>query len=380
MRFFLNLRRPACVMALLLAGMGVNYGAEAVRDTNRTDAKGRRQGVWVRKPSADKLGYTGQFKDDMPTGRFVYTALGDTLVTEAFYFRGGYASYNRYFYPDGSLMAEGYYLDKQKDSVWKMYARSGQLIREESFENGLLHGRRLLYDADGTVLEDQHWFRGLRNGNWFVHDEKGYQLSTYKLNITHGLYTARYPDSTRFIEGHYDEGLKEGLWRFYLPSGTLYKEDTYSRNQLVNRTLYLKIGGELRAVSTDTVPLVMRHPQGGRAELLASSGKRLVCDEKFETVCGIFDLDFYFFANKNTLVSFTAVDKDRIADALAQTGDDRMDKVDGQLDFSQQLGRNASVSPVLLPLNIKTPYPVYMDADGMDVLRNDFKNADVEAE
>ena len=372
-------RLPALFLVLLLAGGGISYGAVA-SDTNRTDAKGRKQGIWVRKAEQHKLGYVGQFKDDMPTGRFIYTSLGDTLVTEAFYFRGGYASYNRYFYPDGGLMAEGYYLDKQKDSVWKLYAHSGNLIREERYEKGLLHGRRLLYDDKGNLLEDQHWFRGLRNGPWFIHDENGYQLSTYKLNITHGAYTALYPDSTRFIQGYYDEGLKEGIWSFYLPSGTLYKEDTYKQNRLQNRTLYLKIGGELRAVDPDTIPLIMRNPQGGRAELLTSSQVRLVCDEKFETVSGIFDLDFYFFANKNTLVSFLAVDEARIAEVLAQTADDRGEKLDGQLEPSQQLGRNASVSPVELPLNIRTPFPIYMDADGMDILRNNLKDAEVEEE
>ncbi|MDE5575261.1 MAG: hypothetical protein K2I87_06065 [Bacteroidales bacterium] len=378
MRLFDTFKLSLLFLALLMSGAETAYGA--VRDTNRVDAKGRKQGVWVRQPAKNKLGYVGQFKDDMPTGRFVYTSLGDTLVTEVFYFRGGYASYNRYFYPEGSLMAEGYYLDQQKDSVWKMYSRSGVLIREERFEKGLLHGRRSLYDADGTLLEDQHWFRGLRNGPWFVHDEKGYQQSTYKLNITHGDYTALYPDSTRFIEGYYDEGVKEGVWRFYLPSGTLYKEDTYSHNRLVNRTLYLKIGGVLQAISSDTVPLIMRSPQGGRAELLTSSEKRLVCDEKFETVCGIFDLDFYFFANKNTLVSFVAVDRERLAETLSQITDERQDKADGQLDPARQLGRNASVTPVELPLNIATPYPVYMDADAIDILRNNLKNAEVEAE
>lgn len=367
---------PFLFVCLFFAAAGTLPGFS--QDANRLDDKGRRQGFWTRKPSPRKLGYVGQFKDDMPSGTFRYVSMGDTLVAEVFYFRGGYASSNRYYYPDGALMAEGYYLDKRKDSVWKLYASSGRLIREERFEKGLLHGRRLLYDVDGKLSEDQHWFRGLRNGRWFIHDEKGYQISTYKLNVTHGRYVALYPDSTRFIEGSYDEGLKEGVWHFYLPSGTLYKDDTYKRNVLVNRTLYLKIDGVLRAVSADTVPLVMLHPQGGRAEILTSSGKRLVCDEKFETVCGIFDLDFYFMANKNTLVSFAAVDMERLPGVLPDA--EEQEKTDGQLDPMRQLGRNASVSPVELPLGVKTPYPVYLDANGMDVLRNNLNGADVQGE
>lgn len=358
------------------------YAAVAVPDTNKTDAKGRKQGLWVRKPEPHKLGYTGYFKDDMPQGRFVYVNTGDTVVAEAVYFRGGYASYNRFFYPDGGLMAEGYYLDKQKDSVWKMYAPDGRLIREECFANGHLHGERVLYDRKGGVAERQHWFRGLRNGAWFIHDEQGYQLCTYKLNLSHGDYKVFYPDSTRFIEGNYNEGLKQGKWSFYLPSGTLYKEDTYKDNLLVNRILYLKIQGELRPVRTDTVPLVMMYPQGGRAELLSASGKRWVCDEKFETVCGILDMDFYFYANKNTLVAFAALDTEALPALLreAEAAAPVEEKRDGEKDASLQLGQNAAVVPLQLPLRIRTPFPVYVDANGLDILRNNLQNMEVEAE
>lgn len=351
---------------------------KVLADTNQTDAKGRKQGLWIRKAEPNKLGYVGQFKDDMPVGRFVYTNTGDTLVAEVSHFRGGYASHNRYYYPDGRLMAEGYYLDKQKDSLWTMYAQDGRLVKEEHFEQGLLHGRRRLFDTDGKLTEDQHWFRGLRNGAWFIRDEKGYQFFTYKLNITHGNYTVLYPDSTRFIEGYYNEGVKEGLWHFYLPSGTLFKEDTYAQNRLVKRVLYLKIEGVLRPIDADTVPIVMTHPKAGRAELLTSSGKRLVCDEKFETVCGIIGNDFYFYANNNTLVSYVVVNVPALAEALPEETEN--DKMDGQADPAQQLGRNASVSPVELPLKIKTPYPVYLDANGMDILRNNLKKAEVTGE
>lgn len=361
----------------LLCGTISVFAAAPATDTNRTDAKGRKQGLWVRIPEKSRLGYTGYFKNDMPQGKFVYVNTGDTVVAEAFYFRGGFASYNRFFYPDGSLMAEGYYLDKQKDSVWKMYAHGGRLLKEERFENGRLHGERILYAENGRVAEKQTWFRGLRNGAWFVHDEQGYQFSTYKLNLSHGDYKVFYPDSTRFIEGGYEEGLKQGKWSFYLPSGTLYKEDTYRNNILQNRLLYLKMNGVLQPIAIDTIPMVMLNPHGGRAELLTSSGKRRVCDEKFETVCGILDMDFYFYANKNTLVSFAALDMEALPDLLkeADVADGRQEKTDGELDPMWQLGRSASVVPLPLPLRIQTPFPVYVDANGLDVLRNNLSKA-----
>ena len=46
----------------------------------------------------------------------------------------------------------------------------------------------------------------------------------------------------------------------------------------------------------------------------------------------------------------------------------------------QQLGRTASVRPIELPLKIKPPFPVYVDANGMDVLKNVLSDKEVPPE
>ena len=347
-----------------------------VPDTNRRDDKGRRQGLWVEMGRKGSLSYRGHFKDDMPEGRFVYTR-GDTLVAEAFYFRGGYASYNRFFYPDSQLMAQGYYLDKQKDSVWEFYARDGRLLRREHYEKGLKNGVLEVFDSLGKILVHQEWFRGLRNGYWMEWNAAGFQSYTYKLNLSHGPYAAFYADSVRAIEGQYAEGLKQGKWSFYLPSGTLYQEDFYQDDLLMDRVFYLSVQGELRPVSMDTIALVMLSPQGGRAEVLTDAGGRLLCDESFAVVCGILDMEAYFYANPNAFVAFRVLDKERLPDLLGDwRGEERM-LYDGQLEPSMQLGQNASVRPVELPLRVKTPFPVYLDANGMEMLENTFSGREM---
>lgn len=364
--------------SLMLGGLVYMYPALGQVDgkINRLDAKGRKQGLWISKDR--RLNYKGYFKDDMPTGWFEYTRDGDTLVAKARYFRGGYASYNQFFRADGSMMCEGYYLDKKKDSLWTFYSQSGKVLKQESFEFGLLDGCCLYYDGNGNLVERQHWFRGLRNGDWYVHDQNGYQFYQYKLNLTHGTYRALYPDSTLFIEGQYVEGVKEGKWSFYLPGGSLYKEDSFYHNKLQSRVLYVKIEGKLRAVSMDTVRMVMLNPQGGKAEILMASGRREVCDDSFENVCSIFDLDFFFYANKNTFVAFSGVDGESFRRILDEKGLSEPDEVmDGQLDPGQQLGSNAAVSPIRLPLLYTPPFPVFLDANGLSVLRNNMKDAEV---
>lgn len=354
-------------------------GGMSVSDTNYRDEKGRRQGLWIQSGQGKGLAYRGTFKDDMPEGCFVYTR-GDTLVAKVFYSRGGYASYNQFFYPDSSLMATGYYLDKQKDSLWIYYTRDGRLLRKEFYEKGLRHGSTDLYDADGLLVTHQEWFRGLRNGRWFERSGNGWQEYAYKLNLSHGPYSAWYPDSTKAVEGQYEEGLKEGKWRFFLFDGTLYKEDYYRANRLTERVLYLSIQGRVRAVSMDTIAIVMLSPQGGKAELLTDAGSRWICDADFETVCGILGMERYFYANKNTYVAFRIIDMEQLKEVEADWTEEGSNLYDGQLDPLQQLGQNTSVKPELLPVRIKTPFPVYLDAEGMAVLRNMLSDAEVEPE
>lgn len=370
-----------CLSAILFLwnGPGLSSSfAQSGQDTNRLDAKGRKQGFWKKANPVTGLVYEGFFENDMPQGRFLYRNMGDTLVAEAFYFRGGYASYNRFYYPDGKLMADGYYLDKQKDSLWRYFGSGGRLLKSEKFEKGLLNGVRRIYAADSSLTEEQTWFRGLRNGPWFIHDQAGYQQYAYKLNLTHGPYKAFYPDSTRFIEGFYREGKKEGLWNFYLPGGDLYKQDSFSDNRLSSRILYLRIEGELRPVSMDTVQLVLTSARSGRAELVSLSGRRWLCEESFSTVCGIFDMDFYFYANKNAFVSYRAVDAEALSEILPDQPES--DLYDGQTDSSVGLGGDASVTPVRLPLRVPAPFPIYLDANGMNVLRNNLKKNAPEAD
>lgn len=364
-----------CLCAWGVVVTDVAVGGPAPDNINRVDAKGRKQGVWRKTNPVSGVRYEGAFKDDMPQGQFLYWNKGDTLVSEAFYFRGGYAAYTRFFYPEGGVMAEGYYLDKQKDSVWKYFSKDGRLLKEESFERGQLNGKMKFYDSAGRLLQEQTWFRGLRNGPWFVHEGNGYQSYTYKLNLTHGAYQARYPDSTLYIEGFYTEGRKQGVWRFYLPSGTLYKEDVYQDNLMTGRTIYLKIDGVLQAVDIDTVALILRAPKNGQAEICTCSGARLLCDEKFETVCGIFDIDRFFYANKSTMVSYAVVNDALLREVMP--GKAESDLYDGQAGETALEGGNASVRPLRLPLTVKTAFPVFLDADGMDVLRHALDNKDV---
>lgn len=330
----------------------VAHVAAGGADTNRIDAKGRKQGLWVRQDTTRRLFYQGHFKDDLPQGLFVYTDHEGVKVADAFYFRGGYASYNRFYYPDGKLLSEGYYLDKQKDSVWTFYRTDGSRIRSLSYKNGLQDGMAYLYDTDGSLMEEMGWFRGLRQGDWWKREAQGYQSGTYHLNKSAGAYRAFYADSSRYIVGNYDEGVKDGRWSFYLPapSGRLYKEEDYRQNKLMEKRLFLQVEDELRAIAVDTVVAVLQGPDG-MGDVFTQSGGVLHSDESFENVCRIIGLDQFYHAHESALVSYLFTEDVREEDGL-----------------------------MVLVLSVPLPFPVYADENAVQNLKSVWNRAAVPAE
>lgn len=326
--------------------------AAAQPDTNRLDAKGRKQGLWVRQDTTRRLFYRGVFKDDRPQGRFIYTDHEGVVVSEAFYFRDGYASFNRFFYPDGKLLSEGYYLDKQKDSLWIFYRENGRKIRSVTYKNGQQDGMARLYDEDEKVMEEMPWFRGLRHGAWWKREAQGYQSGFYLLNQSDGPYHAFYPDSNRYIAGHYDKGNKHGLWSFYLPapSKRLYKEEDYAQNKLTSRRLFLQIEGVLRPIATDTIAAVLKSPDG-MGDVFTQSGGRLHSDESFENVTQIMGQDLFYQAHESAWVSYKHTKSLR-----------------------EENGMKAVV------LSVKLPFTIYADEKAIENLNSMWNRAAVPAE
>ncbi|MDR1740131.1 MAG: hypothetical protein LBR45_05175 [Bacteroidales bacterium] len=343
------------LIILVLLACSIGFGMSTFSQENVTDKKGRKQGLWKTADTSRSLNYEGHFKDDMPVGDFTYYDRNGRVSARAFYFRGGYASFNTFYDDSGRVFMTGYYLDKQKDSIWQYFHNFGisgsgkTLIKEEHYKKGLLDGMTFLYDYNGVLLESQEWYRGLRNGAWWSRQEKGFQSVTYNLNKSTGPYIALYPDSSLYITGMYDDALKEGDWKFYLKDGSLFKIDSYQHNKLLLRRLFLILNnapynGTLTEIGMDSVVMVVRG-KGGKAEIYTLSGGWLICKERYETVCDILDLDYFFNASPSAFVAY------RYVEGFMPEEDDNR---------------------ALLKLKVAAPFPVYLDKEGMETLNSMF--------
>ncbi len=207
------------------------HGFTQQESLNQLDDRGRRVGNWQGTHDDGSLRYTGQFRNDRPYGEFRHFYPSGELQAINTYSQNGMVAHNQVFFESGKLMAEGKYVNRQKDSIWLYYSElDGQLLSEEVYREGKLYGEvRNYYPETGQLAEITHYKDGLRDGPWkkFFPDGKIMVEAHYTHDILDGEMLIYYPDGTLQSEGQYDMGKQVGEWRNYDENGELIQLTDY---------------------------------------------------------------------------------------------------------------------------------------------------------
>ncbi len=70
------------------------------------------------------------FKDNKPLGIFKRFDQNGVLKVEMLYKENSDKIYSKFYYPGGTLQAEGLYIGKLKDSTWNYYSEDAYKINE----------------------------------------------------------------------------------------------------------------------------------------------------------------------------------------------------------------------------------------------------------
>ena len=185
---------------------------------NKTDAQGKKQGVWTKYyPDGKTLVYTGQFKDDIPYGEFRYfypTGKVKTIIRH----EGKNRSYAWFYFESEKLLSEGFYIGMKKDSLWKTYNAEGYLLTTESFKNNKLNGEKRMYD-----IADQAETGVVKCSS----------IETYKDSVLNGPCYTFLSSGIKVNEGNYLNGLKEGVWKSFHADGSLASKMKYKAGKAV---------------------------------------------------------------------------------------------------------------------------------------------------
>jgi antitoxin component YwqK of YwqJK toxin-antitoxin module len=219
------------IFLLSLTGL---WAQPPATEVNRTDAKGRKQGAWVKHWDNGMPRYEGQFIDDRPQGTFRYFDDKGKATSEVVHAGDGVVSRAWHFHPDGSLLATGKYLGQQKDSVWNYYGGNGKLRKVERYQAGQLDGDQVSYYANGQVAERETRLKGQLHGphsSWFE-SGKLKSESTYVNGEAEGTMVFYFPNGKKEIEGKVVNGNRDGVWFYFNDDGTIQLQMLYASGVL----------------------------------------------------------------------------------------------------------------------------------------------------
>ncbi len=149
--------------------------------------------------------------------------IGEGIFTDAGLKQGNWKEY----YDNGSIKAEGDYLNDLKNGNWRYYYKSGNLEETGSYVNNKPDGKWYWYYSDGSLLREESFYNGLPDGMLTEYDKVGNIITQgdYLEGKKEGIWNYKVGDSND--EGEYSEGLRNGLWKSYYAEGNLRYEGKY---------------------------------------------------------------------------------------------------------------------------------------------------------
>ena len=207
---------------------------------NKVDAKGKKQGEWVKTYEKKKnILYKGTFQDDLPVGKFVFYHENGKVKAISRYSNKGQDSYVASYYDNGKVLSYGKYINKKKDSSWVYYDEWGFLSSTETYQRGEKNGKSIVYypynrktqGGRPKILELTNYVDGVREGEWIKYLKNGAKLGegNYSLDQYDGKQTYYHSNGNKKTVFHYKRGVKNGYSFFYDGNGKEVSKQYYLR-------------------------------------------------------------------------------------------------------------------------------------------------------
>ncbi|MDD4425020.1 MAG: hypothetical protein PHS40_03750 [Mariniphaga sp.] len=213
---------------------------------NQTDTSGLRQGKWQKTYPTGRMMYEGEFKDGKPVGEWTRYHEGGQLKAKIRYTEHSDSAYAQLFDPWGEKIAEGTYIQEQREGIWIFYSNERK-VSEESFAGGVKHGVSRTYYPSGEILEESEWQNGLQEGNYqlFFENGKPYMQCKFSKNKRNGLCLSYFMNGRMEMEAYYKNNLRQGEWKYYNDQGEYLYSLNYEQGKLINPEVRDSIDNQL---------------------------------------------------------------------------------------------------------------------------------------
>lgn len=153
----------------------------------------------------------------------VFDENGQQLITEKW--KDGYC---RVFFKDGSILCEGFFINRDRVGLHKFYFRDGGVQIEEYYRRGVQHGLSRVYNKNGSLKSETQYVDGVREGIAKYYDHKKGIICEYPFhnNELNGV-AHSYCDGRLFVEETYENGVRQGYAQYFDSKGKVYKKSMY---------------------------------------------------------------------------------------------------------------------------------------------------------
>ncbi len=233
--------------------------------------------TWVLSPTVDTRGKWEGHLDEkgLKTGRWQYWYDNGQLMADQYYLLGWRYDIWTEWHSNGRKACEGKYVMGGRDGEWNWWWPNGQLMRrhtyakdrriglgEEWYENGqqwrratlnenwLARGSYTFWHENGIVgLVGEYEPPGKKHGVWNSRHENGEKkrLETYLHGKLNGPWIEWDENGQKRKEGHYVAGKKEGIWRSWYGYGGLLAQRPYVEDKVHGIALNWRPNGDCEA-------------------------------------------------------------------------------------------------------------------------------------
>ncbi len=212
----------------------------AQQGLNQLDSNGKRQGIWKKYYTNNRIRYIGTFEHGKEVGAFKYYSASSSeypIIVKNFHENDDLADV-QFFTTSGILESEGLMKGKSREGKWLFYHSDGKSIMgEENYTNGKLNGVYKTFYPNGELTEVTSYKNGLIDGNYKKYSIKGLLYNDFnyargKLNGMAIYYSRKTGDLIK--KGPFKNDMRVGTWENYVDGELVSTEQPALKPEINN--------------------------------------------------------------------------------------------------------------------------------------------------
>jgi uncharacterized protein len=207
---------------------------------------GMAQGKLVRYFFDGKVETECEYKDGKANGPYKHFWHNGKTRIECTYKDGEYDGVYKSYYQDGTLQHEWNYMNGEEEGVLKNYHANGKLAREAEYKKGEVNGLIKIYAQDGSLIVQRTYVDDQLVSYTYL-DKTGKLMPEIKVIDETVNLVAYFQNGQKSLECSYKNGVLEGKWIKYHPTGKVAEEENFGCSREEGVQKYYYAGGQLKS-------------------------------------------------------------------------------------------------------------------------------------